>query len=37
MAVHVLIVGGGDGGTILANSLDPRRFKIKKKKRSKKV
>jgi sulfide:quinone oxidoreductase len=28
MAVHVLIVGGGDGGTILANSLDPRRFAV---------
>lgn len=28
MAERVLIVGGGDGGTILANSLDRRRFDV---------
>lgn len=28
MAEQVLIVGGGDGGTILANSLDRRRFDV---------
>ncbi len=28
MAEHVLIVGGGDGGTILANTLDKRKFDV---------
>ena len=28
MATRVVIVGGGSGGTILANSLDPRRFEV---------
>jgi sulfide:quinone oxidoreductase len=28
MAERVLILGGGSGGTILANSLDPRRFEV---------
>lgn len=28
MAERVLVLGGGSGGTILANSLDPRRFEV---------
>ena len=28
MAERVVVLGGGSGGTILANSLDPRRFEV---------